>query len=83
MTTIHAPRPLDIPAATARPARRGAPSAPDDGRGADRPTDTDLASPGASALTAGLSLVAVLAVCAGAAVLAGLAFRAALAFFAG
>ena len=43
----------------------------------------DLASPAASALTAGLSLLAVLGICAGAAALIGFAFRAALAFFTG
>ena len=51
--------------------------------GTDWPAEEKPGSPGASALTAGLSLVAVLAVCGGAAALLGLAFRATLAFFAG
>src|SRR5690625_1585810 len=51
--------------------------------GTDWPAEEKPGSPGASALTAGLSLAAVLAVCGGAAALLGLAFRATLAFFAG
>lgn len=48
-------------------------------------TTTDAAppSPGASVLTAGLSLLAVLGIFAGAAALIGLAFRATLGFFVG
>src|SRR5699024_6142443 len=49
----------------------------------DWPADEEPGSPGASALTAGLSLVAWLAVCGAAAALLGLASRATLAFFAG
>ena len=77
-----APRPVAAADATAAPAADLEADWPVDLSG-DWLTDEEPGSPGASALTAGLSLVAVLAVCGGAAALLGLAFRATLAFFAG
>lgn len=81
-----APRPADAADATATPAADLAADLDTDwpaDLGTDWPAEEKPGSPGASVLTAGLSLVAVLAVCGGAAALLGLAFRATLAFFAG
>lgn len=84
MTTIHASNHLDITTITEpdTPPGTAQATAPDTAQ-ATAPADREPASPAASALTAGLSLLAVLTVCAGAAALIGLAVRATLAYFAG